>query len=93
MSIKSADVGHSSSTGSVDSRIEDRAIKDNESTSDDDLREDVLATESADMLGSDGLGSASSSTTKRKHSGDGPRKVPEPTPSDHRPVIQPSGDK
>jgi hypothetical protein len=93
MSITSADVGHSSSAGSVDSDMEDHAIEDEESTSDDTLGEDVLATESGDLLGSDGSGSASSSTTKRKHSGRGTGKVPEPTPADHRPVIEPSGDK
>ncbi|KAI4992622.1 hypothetical protein ZWY2020_057864 [Hordeum vulgare] len=44
------------------------------------------------MVHSDGSGSTSSNTSKRKKSGRGPGKVPEPTATTDRPLITPTGD-
>ena len=53
---------------------------------------DPLATESGDMEASDGSGSTSRNISKRKKSGCGPGKVPEPTAASNRPVICPTGE-
>ena len=66
-----------------------------ESTSDDDLggdESDPLATDPADVVPSDGSGSTSSNTSKRKKSGRGPGTLPEPTATSGRPMIRLKGD-
>ena len=86
--------GETESSGSHQA-THDSDVDDDESTSDDDAGvniSDPLATELGDIVASDGLGSTSSNTSKRKKSGRGPGKVPEPTAIGSRPVISLSGD-
>ena len=87
---------HVSNSGRTESSGSLQLDTDEESTSDDDVGvdsdvPDPLATRSGDMVASDGSGSTSSNTSKRKKSGRCPGKVPEPTAAGDRPVITPRG--
>ncbi|XBI10352.1 hypothetical protein VPH35_137645 [Triticum aestivum] len=83
--------------GRTESSASHQATTEESTSSDGDVGVDLdtpdpLATESGDMEASDGSRSTSSNISKRKKSGRGPGKVPEPTAASNRPVICPTGE-